>query len=122
MKLFDELVEDNYLVYASKHYTNTQCTSIDEFNDDLNRIKYIKRLMRRYLENGELQERLILNHIIIFFNVFEIDAARRMLFYKLDEKYWPAIKTFLVYLNFIPEDEKIEVPLDFKIVEKLRKL
>lgn len=122
MKLFEHLTEENYILFASKHYKNTQCTSIEEFEEDLNKIKYIKRLLRRYLVNNNLQHRLILNHMIILFNVFDIEAARRMLFFKLDTKYWSAIKTFLVYLNYMPENEKIDIPLDMEIVAALRKL
>ena len=70
MQLFDELNNDNFLLYASKHYNNKQCTEVEEFYEDLNRFKYLKRLLRRYDSNGELQERLILNHLILLFNVF----------------------------------------------------
>lgn len=121
MKLFEELNEETFALFASKYYKNTQCTSIDEFYDDINRIKYIKRLLRKYKQTGSIQERLLLNHFIIFFNVFDIEAARKMIWFKIEEDLWPQVKTFLVYLNYLPEEEKVEVPLDSKIVDLLRK-
>ena len=79
----------------------------DRFNDDLKKIKYIKRLLNQYISEGILKERLLLNHIIVFFNVFTTKAATRILFYKMEEEFWPMLKTFLFYLNYMPED-KIE--------------
>jgi len=122
MKFLNELTEDNFIIYAAKHYDNPQCTDTDEFYDDLNRFKYLKRLLRRYQDNGDLQERLILNHIIVLYNVFGITAANRMMFYKMEEKYWSEIKTFLVYLNYLPETDKVDIPLDQKIIQVLRKI
>ena len=104
---FDDLNEKNFLLYAMKHYDNPQCVEVDEFNDDLRKIKYIKRLFNQYAMDGTLKERLLLNHIIVFYNVFPVRAATRILFYKIEEKFWPMLKTFLVYLHFMPED-KIE--------------
>ena len=120
MKLFDKLTNSNFLLYASQHYNNRQCTSMEEFNDDMQRFKYLKRLFKRYSASGDLQERLILNHIIVINNVFGIDAATRMLFFKVEEQHYPALKTFLVYLNYLKEDVHIDVPLDPRIVEVLR--
>lgn len=94
----------------------------EEFEEDLQRFKYLKRLFNRYEVNGELCERLILNHLIVLYNVFSIKAANHMMFYKIEKKNWPVLKTFLVYLNFLPEEQYIEVPLDQKIVETLRKI
>ena len=105
--MFDDLNEKNFLLYAMKHYDNPQCVEVDEFNDDLRKIKYIKRLFNQYAMDGTLKERLLLNHIIVFYNVFPVRAATRILFYKIEEKFWPMLKTFLVYLHFMPED-KIE--------------
>lgn len=122
MQLFDELTEDNFVLFASRNYTNPQCTSIDEFYEDLQRFKYIKKLLKRYEKNNDLQERLILNHIVVLYNVFGIKAAHKMMFYKLEPQYWPVIKTFLVYLNLIKENELIEIPLDNHVVEVLRNL
>ena len=104
---FDDLNEKNFLLYAMKEYNNPQCVDVDEFNDDLKKIKYIKRLLNQYISEGNLKERLLLNHIIVFFNVFTTKAATRILFYKMEEEFWPMLKTFLFYLNYMPED-KIE--------------
>ena len=120
MKIFEELNDDNWMMYASKYYKNVQCTSVEEFYDDLQRFKYLKRLFKRYLNNDDLQERLILNHIIVLNNVFGIEEANRMLFYKIDKDQWPILKTFLVYLNFLSEDEYVEIPLDQNIIKVLR--
>ena len=103
----DDLNEKSFLLYAMKEYNNPQCVDVDEFNDDLKKIKYIKRLLNQYISEGILKERLLLNHIIVFFNVFSTKAATRILFYKMEEEFWPMLKTFLFYLNYMPED-KIE--------------
>tara|TARA_Y100000996_G_scaffold211469_1_gene166142 strand:+ start:117 stop:485 length:369 start_codon:yes stop_codon:yes gene_type:complete len=113
-----------------QHYNNPQCVEVEEFNDDLRRIKYIKRLFNQYDMDGVLKERLILNHIIVFFNVFQTRAATRILFFKIEEKFWPMLKTFLFYLRFMPED-KVEsingkdilvtdIQMDQGIINKLR--
>jgi hypothetical protein len=122
MRVFDELNEDNFVPYASHSYNNPQCLDISEFYDDLSRFKYIKRLLRKYLQTDEIQERLVLNHLIILYNVFGIEAANKMLFYRLEKELWPALKTFLVYLNYLPEQEKVEISLDLKIAGILRKI
>lgn len=121
MQLFDELNNDNFMLYAARHYNNPQCTDMDEFNEDVQRFKYLKRLLGRY-EKGDLQHRLILNHIIVIYNVFGIDHANKMMFYKMEQKHWSAIKTFLVYLSYLKEDTFVDVPLDENIVEVLRKI
>ena len=120
MKLLDELTNKNFLLYASKHYANQQCTSMEEFKDDIQRFKYLKRLFKRYSVAGDLQERLILNHIIIINNVFGITAATKMLFFKVEEQHYPALKTFLVYLNYLKEELYVDVPLDINIIRILR--
>jgi len=122
---FDPLNDDTYVMYAMKHYNNPQCTSIDEFNDDLNRMKYLKRLFKKYDNSGVLKDRLILNHIIIFYNVFGIDAGTRLLFYRIEREFHSVMKTFLVYLNFLPEGDIMEVdlvsiPLNREVTEILR--
>ena len=127
---FENLNEKNFLLYAMQHYENPQCVEVEEFNDDLKKIKYIKRLFNQYAIEGVLKERLLLNHIIVFYNVFSVEAATRILFYKLEEDVWPMLKTFLFYLNFLPD--KIEsingrtilttdIPMDQGIVDSLRK-
>jgi hypothetical protein len=120
--IFDVLTEENFTLFAAKSYANPQCTHIEEFYDDLNRFKYLKRLLKRYLEHDDLQYRLILNHIIVLYNVFGIKSANKMMFYKLDKEYWHIVKTFLVYLHYLPEDELINVPLDPTVVDVLRKI
>ena len=127
---FDDLNEKNFLLYAMKEYNNPQCVDVDEFNDDLKKIKYIKRLLNQYISQGNLKERLLLNHIIVFFNVFTTKAATRILFYKMEEEFWPMLKTFLFYLNYMPEDrvESIngreilvtDIPMDQGIIDSLR--
>ena len=97
--IFDDLTDANFLMFAMKEYNNQQCTNIDEFYDDLKKIKYIKRLINRFLESGKLKEILILNHLIVFYNVFDNKAATRLLFFKIEEKYWSVLKTFLIYLS-----------------------
>jgi hypothetical protein len=120
MKIFEELNDDNWMMFASKYYKNIQCTSLEEFYDDLQRFKYLKRLFKRYLNNDDLQERLILNHIIVLNNVFGIKEANKMLFFKIEESHWPLLKTFLVYLNYLPDNEYVDIPLDQNIIKVLR--
>lgn len=121
------LNDDTFLLYAVKHYDNPGCTGMKEFQDDLKRFKYIKRLLKQYEKTGEIGERLILNHIILLHNVFA-EATVPLLFFKFEEKYWPQIKTFLVFLEYLPDDCKIgdktesEIPLDQKLIFKLRKI
>lgn len=100
--MFDKLTDSNFIMYAMKHYDNPQCCSIDEFNEDINRFKYIKKLLTRYIKEGDLQERLILNHLIVLNNVFGATPLVRMLFLKLD-KHLMYIKPFLVLLNLLPD-------------------
>ena len=118
----EKLTEQNLLLYAAKHYYNPRFSDIEEFNEDLKRFKYIKRLVNRSLETGKLSERLILNHIIILFNVFDIEPALNMLEIKLDEKQWSVIKPFLIFLNYIKNDQLIGIDMDKKVVEALRKI
>lgn len=120
MKLFEKLNRDNFELFAAQHYNNMQCTTVDEFKEDLNRFRYIKRLLSRYDENEDLQERLILNHLIVIYNVFGIEAANRMIWYKIDYDHWPVIKPFLVFLHYLPDDEKIDIIMDPVVVERLR--
>ena len=105
------------------NYDNPSCSGKEEFDEDINRIKYIKRLFGRYFSTGELKERLILNHIIIFYNVFDMEAATKMLFYRMEDKFKPLLKTFLVYLNFLPDDETyLRIPMETKVIDTLRRL
>jgi len=122
MRIFDTINDENFELYAAKHYDNPQCVDIEEFQADLCRFKYIKRLLGRYDSCGELQERLILNHIIVLFNVFGIEAAKKMLLFKIDSRHYSVIKPFLILLHYLREDELIDVPLDENVVAKLRNI
>jgi|TARA_R110000796_G_scaffold10491_1_gene34698 hypothetical protein len=122
MKLFDRLTSRNFELFASQHYNNPECCDVTEFKEDLTRFKYLKRLLRRYEQYDDLQERLILNHIIVLYNVFGIEAANRMMWFKVEPEHHSMLKTFLIFLNYLPEDAKVEIPLDQVIIDKLRKL
>jgi hypothetical protein len=100
--MFDNLNDDNFTMYAIKSYNSPNCI-MSEFEDDMKRLKYIKRLIKRYRATGELKERLILNHIIVLSNVFGTEAAVRMLFYKFDPEDYTILKTFLIFLNYMPK-------------------
>ena len=123
---FDILNDDNYMMFAMKMYDNPQCKNISEFHEDMNRIKYLKRLLRKYKTNGQLRERLILNHIIIFYNIFEPSAATRLLFSRIEKDLHPYLKTFIVFLNTLPESipevDLVSIPLDRRIINKLREI
>ena len=126
---FDDLNEGTFLMYSMKEYNNIQCVDIEEYYDDLKKIKYIKRLFNIYKNDGQLKERLILNHLITWYNVFSSQAGTRILFYKIEEQFWPMLKTFLIFLERMPD--KIEsikgktilstdIKLDDGIVARLR--
>lgn len=102
---FDELNESNYMLFAIKFYNNPQAVTREDFESDLKRIRYVKRLLKRYRNTGELKVHLILNHLIVLFNVFD-DATIPLLFYNLEMDLWPYIKSFLIFLNRIPEFPK----------------
>ena len=122
MLRFKELTEKNLLLYAAKHYSNPTFSDIEDFHEDLKRFKYIKRLLNRYLESDELSERLILNHLIVIFNMFGIEAALNILDLKLEDKHWPVIKPFLIFLNYIKNDQYTGITMDPTVVEALRKI
>jgi hypothetical protein len=105
---FDELNEDNYLLFAIKFYDNPQALTKEDFEDDLKRIKYIKRLLKRYKNTGVLKTHLILNHLTVLFNVFD-DASVPLLFYSLEKDLWPYIKSFLIFLNRMPEYPRTQI-------------
>lgn len=100
--MIENLNDENFILYAMKSYDSPNCI-MSEFEEDLKRIKYIKRLIKRYKATGELKERLILNHIIILSNVFGTRPAVRMLFYKIDKEDYDILKTFLLFLNYMPD-------------------
>jgi len=126
-----DLTEENFTLYAIKHYDNPACKGIAEFNDDLKRFRYLKRLFNKYTAGKDLKERLILNHLVVIYNLFGAEAATKMLFFKVEKEFWPQLKTFLVFLNYMPIGpivsqgiiiEGYEIPLDEKVSEALRKI
>jgi hypothetical protein len=120
MLVFNELNEDNLFLYAAKHYYNPKFSDVEEFYEDLKRFKYIKRLVNRYLDHGELAERLILNHLIVVFNAFGAEAMINILELKLEEKHWPVIKPFLIFLKYITDEQYIQIKMDQTVVNQLR--
>ena len=124
---FEELTNGNYMMYALLYYDNPHCIDIKEYFEDVRKLKYIKRLFNRYKEDGVMKERLILNHLISFYNVFDNEAATRLLFFRVGEEYHSLLKTFLVFLNRMPEKindnlYSSDIQLDEKITEILRKV
>ena len=129
--MFENLNEDNFILYAMKYYDNSQCLSEVEFHNDLKIIKYIKRLLNRYSKTGEIKERLMLNHLIMLSNVFPVPVLVRILFLKIPEEYWKELKTFLIFLKYMPEMissinhrtiVSSDIGVDLYIAEKLRKI
>ena len=120
--LFENLTEENLIIFAAKHYYNPKCIDIDEFHEDLNRFKYIKRLLNKYEKSGELSERLILNHLIVVFNAFGIKPALRMLELKVKSSHWKILKPFLIYLRYITNSEYTGIEMDKLVIEKLREI
>ena len=118
---FNELTNGNYMMYALLHYDNPHCKDIKEFFEDIKRIHYIRRLLKRYHTDGILKERLILNHLITFYNVFESTAATRILFFRVEKSFHPSLKTFLIYINKMPDDE-LDITLDDKVIKVLRNI
>jgi hypothetical protein len=125
---FDDLNNDNVLMFAVKAYDSPNCI-ISEYKDDMKRFNYLKRLFKRYRKVNELRERLVLNHIVVLCNVFGPEAATRLLFYKMAKDDFPALKTYLLFLSVMPERIKgikgtdiisSEIPIDFKVAEVLR--
>ena len=128
--MFDDLNDSNFMMYAIKCYTAPNYI-MEEFENDLKRTKYLKRLIRRYKASKVLKERLILNHIILLNNVFGPESTSRILFYKIDEKDYDVLKTFLLYLNIMPAEPFVingknihsdNIPVDMNVAEILRKI
>ena len=118
----DNLNEKNLLLFAARHYYNPRFSDIDEFYEDLKRFKYVKRLVNRYLDDKALSERLILNHLVVLFNAFGIEPTLRMLEVKLEERHWPVIKPFLLFLKAIQKNQYADVEVNKEVEEKLRKI
>lgn len=121
---FDELNEENYILFAIKHYENPQAVTRDDFYGDLKRFKWIKRLLKKYKNSNVLNTNLLINHFIILYNVFN-DAATPLLFYKIDREYWSFVKTILIYLGRFPEYPKTEIhdiPIDVNCLKYLNSI
>jgi hypothetical protein len=122
--IFNELNEDNFLLFAIKNYENPQAVTKEDFEKDLNHFKYIKRLLKRYKKSGELKTHLILNHFIILYNIFG-EATTPMLFFKIEKELWCSLKSFIIFLNRLPEYPKSgihDIQVDLYCLEELYKI
>lgn len=128
--MFDNLTSENYLLYAVKSYDNPNCI-MSEFKEDFKRFNYIKRLFRRYRLDKEICDRLIVNHLVVLYNVFGLEAATRLLFYKMNKEDYSVLKTYLLFLNFMPKEirgirgqniQSSEISVDMTIANVLRKI
>jgi len=120
--MFEKITPANWMMFAMKNYDNPQADGEEEFQEDLKRFKYLKRLLKKHHDGGELKERLILNHIIVLTNVFGVDAASTLLLFKIEQDYWSVLKTFMIYLNMIPETELLEIDTDDKVWKILQNI
>ena len=116
---FSTLTPENINMFAIKHYNNPSCVDEKEFLDDMKRFKYLKRLFRKYDTSKELKSRLIINHIIVLSNVFGVDAATTLLFFKIDRHHWSLLKTILVYLHFMPEEDMTDIRVNQSVMAEL---
>jgi hypothetical protein len=112
----------NFTQYAYENYNNPQCVVVDEFYSDLKRFKYLKKLLNRYQETGVFSERLVLNHIIILQNLFGVKALKHLLEYKIEKEHWSAIKSCLLFLNYIHSDEYINIQADPVVTRILERI
>jgi len=122
--IFNELNEDNFLLFAIKNYENPQAVTKDDFQKDLNHFKYIKRLLKRYKKTGDLKTHLLINHFIVLYNIFG-EATTPMLFFKIEKEMWTQVKTFIVFLNRLPEFPKTyihSIKVDLNCLEQLQKI
>ena len=122
MDIFNELNDENFTLFAIRHYDNPQCLSTEEFYEDIRRFRYLKRLLKRYKKTGELRERLILNHLIVLCNLFGVDNTIKMLEFKLEKEFWPTIKTCLLYLGYVNEDWRQDIAMDKEVVKRMREM
>jgi len=118
--MYENITTNNFVMYAIKHYDNPQCEGEKEFHDDMKRFKYIKRLFKKYTLSGQLKERLLLNHIIILRNLFGTEACVTLLLFKTQKEYLSVLKSFLIFLNMIREDELTDIESDNYVLETLR--
>ena len=119
---FKILTTETIDIFAKRHYDNPADVNSQEFDDDMKRFKYLKRLFRKYDTSKDFKARLIVNHIIILGNVFGIDAATTLLFFKIDKEHWSMLKTILIFLNYMPDGELIDVEVNQDIMTELRKI
>ena len=120
--MYEKITPANWLMFAMHNYDNPQCETEEEFYEDIKRFKYLKRLLKKYKDTGNLKERLVLNHIIVLQNVFGVEAAGTLLFFKIEKEYWSTLKTFMIFLNMIPETEMAEIALDSYTWETLKNI
>ena len=116
---FSTLTPENITMFAMKHYDNPSCVDEQEFLDDMKRFKYLKRLFRKYDTSKDLKMRLIINHIIVLANVFGVDAATSLLFFKIEQEHWPILKTFLIFLHYMPENDLVDIAINHEVMGKL---
>ncbi len=116
---FSTLTPENINMFAMKHYDNPSCVDEQEFLDDMKRFKYLKRLFRKYDTSKDLKMRLIINHIIVLANVFGVDAATTLLFFKIERNHWSILKAFLVFLQYMPENDLTDVQINHEVMGKL---
>ena len=122
--IFNELNEDNFLLFAIRYYENSQAVTKEDFEKDLNHFKYIKRLLKRYKKTGELKTHLILNHFIILYNIFG-EATTPMLFFKIEQELWSSVKSFIIFLNRLPEYPQSsihDIQVDINCLKELYKI
>lgn len=127
---FDDLTSENIILYAMKAYDKPNCI-MSEFKEDMKRFNYLKRLFRRYRKDGDIKERLVINHLMVIYNVFGVEVATRMLFYKMNKEDYGTLKTFLLFLNYMPnvvfgiKGNNIlssDIPVDLVVAEKIREI
>tara|TARA_X000000950_G_C13433212_1_gene464901 strand:- start:179 stop:541 length:363 start_codon:yes stop_codon:yes gene_type:complete len=120
--MYEKITPENVVMFAIRHYNNPHCEGEKEFDDDMKRFKYIKRLLRKYYDTGILKERLLLNHIIVLNNVFGPDACATLLLYKIQPEFWSALKTFLLFLNILKDNELNHIDIDENVENVLKEL
>lgn len=125
---FKQLTRDNFMLYAMGNYTNPECTGMNEFSEDISKIKYVKRLLKKYVRSRRIRPILLLNHLVVMGNVFGRTPTSRMLFYKLEPDVYPALKTVLLYLDYIEENSIFDglvisdIELDQNLADTLKRL
>ena len=122
--IFNELNDGNFLLFAIRNYENPQAVTKEDFDKDLNHFKYIKRLLKRYKNTGQLKTHLLINHFIVLYNIFG-DATTPMLFYKIEDDLWDVMKTFIIFLNRMPDHPKTrfhDIPVDLDCLAELHQV